>query len=384
MNKVMTKKQKGFSLIELMITILISAIVVTAASSVFNDLYTQSRQQAAIAESNESMIGIELLRRDIENAGYGLPWSGLTNYSESATNLFGLNDAPIIPPKPLMFRNNAVYSGSNAAFNGSDYLVIRASNVAPNDVAQKWTYVRQGNEAKEWSAATGTAPSNFDNNDRVIVLGAKDKTLKTDGMFFYTTYNKSANPDRLANPEFAPKEESDTWLVYGINDQNASTPKRPFNRSDYYVAKSSTMPARCAPNTGSLYKAEMIHDAEGTYNQHPIVDCVADLQVIFGIDNDGDNDFETGAGSTDSYANDLSVILPLTAEEIRKRVKEVKLYILTHEGRKDPNYTHGKSVITVGEFGLGRDVDLEGNLNYRWRIYQLSVRPYNMSFTWSN
>lgn len=360
------KRESGFSLIELIIVMLMSGLILAAAASAFVGLLNASRTQVGIAESNENLIGLEILRRDIESAGYGLAWDGLAAYAESAENPFEFNDAPQGAPRAILSQDSvATYAHPNEIFNGSDYLVIKAVNVARNDACEKCTTLRQGNVVREW-----TPPSeNLESSDRVIVLSPRDQTkrpLIVNGGAFWTTYNNLA--------DFAPTGENETYLVYGINSSGSNSPRRPFNRADYYIAAPANMPSRCAPNTGILYKATMNHNEQGTLNPQPLVDCVADMQVIFGLDNDEDGDFEPGV-SADGYSASL---IGLTAQRIRTVVKEVRVYILTHEGRKDPNYTHPETTMKIGEFGLGHDFDLGTNVNYRWKVYQLTVNPHNL------
>jgi len=370
----MIRNKAGFSLVELLITMLMSGLVIAAASSAFIGLLGHSRTQSKIVESNENMIGLDIMRRDMESAGYGLTWDNPTpiSYSESATNPFSLNDAPNGAPRAIANQDNVTtYSSPNDIFNGSDYLVIKAVNVARNDTCERWSYIRSGNVVNQWNSAN--ANENFKSTDRVIVLDPKNKgtrplILSSTGAFF-TTYNAGA----LADSTFAPGDPNDTYLVYGVS--GSTDPVRPFNRADYYIARPATIPSRCAPNTGVLYKATL--NADGTLNPQPIVDCVADMQVIFGLDNDGNGAFQSGIGTpADGYTSTLSGLS--SAQQIRTRVKEVTVYILTHEGGRDLNYTHFTNTITVGAFGLGRTVSLGSNLNYRWKVYQIPVKPFNL------
>jgi hypothetical protein len=194
---------------------------------------------------------------------------------------------------------------------------------------------------------------------------------------YWTTYN--AVSSNLTNTDFAPTDPNDTYTVYGINTAADPSPVRPFNRADYYISRSiaADIPDRCAPNTGILYKAVMNHDATGTFPAAPqvLLDCVADMQVIFGLDNDLDGSFQNGVGG-DGYSDSLAVLT--SAQTVRTRVKEVRVYVLTHEGGRDPSYTHPAATIHVGEPGLGRDVVLGANVNYRWKVYRLAVKPLNL------
>ena len=112
----------------------------------------------------------------------------------------------------------------------------------------------------------------------------------------------------------------------------------------------------------------------GALNPDPLIDCVADMQVIYRLDTNND-------GTIDSTVNDIS---GLTAQQIRDRVKEVRVYILSHEGQKDRAFKFASSTITVGEFGVGRTFNLSSTIgsgweNYRWKVSTLVVKPRNLA-----
>jgi hypothetical protein len=133
------------------------------------------------------------------------------------------------------------------------------------------------------------------------------------------------------------------------------------------------MPQACARNTGILYKAT-INQGDGDLNRHPLIDCVADMQVIFRLDTNND-------GTIDSTVEDIS---GLTAQQIREQLKEVRVYILSHEGQRDSAFKYSNGTVTVGEFGLGRTFNLSSIIgpgweNYRWKVSVLVVKPRNLT-----
>jgi hypothetical protein len=173
-------------------------------------------------------------------------------------------------------------------------------------------------------------------------------------------------------------------IVYGVapvDSEDASRPLRmPFNRSDYYVSTThDPRPQRCAPGTGTLLKANVSQANGGllNLNKYPLLDCVADMQVVAYIDNDIIPD-----GIWETPTNGITVG---TAQLIRDRLKEVRAYILAHEGQRDTSYRHSTSTIRVGavEDGTlyGRDLDISSIpnwQNYRWKVYTLVVSPANL------
>lgn len=383
----MTRKESGFTLLELLITMFMSGLIITAAASSFVSLFSQSRTQGKITEANENLVGLDLMRRDIETAGYGLFWDSPTavaytmepTYPNAAGFAGVFNDGTTNAPRAIIGTNAGAFAGMDSMFNQSSYLVIKSINVARNTAGDKWTYVMAGPAApvaKQWLSAS----DDLNPNDRVIVVDPRDKTsrpLVTGGNFF-TTYTVGS----IANANMAPPGIAAggvamaAYTVYGINSAGDPGPLRPFNRADYFISRTapdgSAMPTRCAPNTGVLYKAVMNHAGAGftAFTYEPLLDCVADMQVYFGIDSDGD-------GVINSYPSDIT---GLTAPAIRTQIKEVRVYILTHEGRRDPSFTYPTANITVGDaaLGIGHFYALNANRNFRWKLYQMVVKPYNL------
>ena len=107
------------------------------------------------------------------------------------------------------------------------------------------------------------------------------------------------------------------------------------------------------------------------------------------MDNNEDGSFDP-SDPADGYSDDITTA-PLTAQQIRKRVKQVRVYILSHEGQRDTNYTYCPSsaascstAFPVGEFELGSTFDLTTKIGnpdykyYRWKLYTIVVTPHNL------
>ncbi|MCX5804653.1 MAG: PilW family protein [Proteobacteria bacterium] len=373
--KISHKRQSGFSLIELLIVTTIIAIVVIMSSDIFTTVLRQSGQETKVVGSQiDSIIGIGVLRSDIEHAGYGLPWKfqntpSTTNYEAATTITAGTyNDLP--PNLPRAF-----VTGNDTGYNGSDYLVIKSTVAGISDTAQRWTYIIKGSVPKSWDSAK----LNLTSGSRVIVIKPKtDDSSQNELVMNSTTFFTQYNPTVFSTTStsvFVPSKTSERFLIYGVDPDTDL--RMPFNRADYYISRpTSNMPASCAQNTGILYKATVNH-ADGLLTEMPLIDCVADMQVVFGLDTNND-------GVVDSQSNNIS---SLSAQQIRERVKEVRVYILAQEGQKDTSYTHLSSSITVGEtdtsspyFGLGSTFNLSTTIgtgwqNYRWKIHALAIKP---------
>ncbi len=384
----MIRSQRGFTLVELMVTMIVFLLTITAAANIFSSLLNQFKQQSKIAETNlEGLIGLQMMRSDIEQAGYGLPYDlGGISYTGEAVNdakttyddtLF--NDGTANPPRAVVIGNNIGFN--NAAVTPdpqSDVLVIKATNLGTSAAATKWAYVSNrgplNNTIQPWNNADGVKipDENLQNGDQVIVLnpiaGGTQRVLVTSGATFSTTFDSSAGAFASA---FQPVENSfETYLIYGISPTAA--PRMPFNRADFYIRTPTTMPTRCAPTTGVLYKA-LINHANGSLGELPLLDCVAAMQVVMGLDTNND-------GVPNSFVPDLA---GLTAEDIRNQLKDIRVYILAQEGQRDTSYT-SPSPITADDPNLGSSVITftipagDPRSNYRWKVYTMIIKPYNL------
>ncbi|MDP2156137.1 MAG: prepilin-type N-terminal cleavage/methylation domain-containing protein [Nitrospirota bacterium] len=393
------KNQRGFSLVELLITMVIFVFAIVAVANIFLGLLNQFKQQSKIAETNiEGLVGLKMLKADIEQAGYGLPYDiNGADYDEASGldiltigfNATAYNDsgAPGNPPRGLLIGDRLTMT------NRSDVLVVKATNVAINDAAQKWAYMTNNGAASTitaWTNAAGAniADENFTNGDLVTILrpvqGAAQRILQVSGGTFFATFNNI----NILTSDLAPATNSfQTYLIYGIS--GTANPIMPFNRADYYVRipTATPMPTQCAPGTGIFYKGTINHTAGGgSHSELPLLDCVAAMKVVLARDTNAD-------GIIDNYLFNAAWPVGTTAADIRSQLKEIRIYILLHEGQRDVNYTYtaqgadlllGADHIGIRDpqVGLAPGQELLDytvpDRNYRWKIYSMVITPYNL------
>ena len=147
-------------MVELMVTMVVFVLAISAASQIFTKLLTQFKQQSKVAETNiEGIVGLDLLRQDIEHAGLGLPWNitgvAYTEVADAAGINYcdpeptTCNDAPGNPPRAFISGD-----GAGPGVNGSDYLVIKSANAATNNAAGKNTHLTSDGNVRDWSLNT--------------------------------------------------------------------------------------------------------------------------------------------------------------------------------------------------------------------------------------
>lgn len=411
----MKLNNKGFSLIELILVLGIFIVVMLMMSSSFETILGKSGQQMKSATTDtEGMVGLEVLRSDLERSGFGLPFSFAVTPSNPfdettvspVTDITSSSFNEITPraiQAALVPAGKKIIDGSGNSNAGAAYLVIKATNVAQNDTGKKWSYVTYQSSGTSntsyvapWSS--GAAADNFTTGERVITLnstfdsaGNPDKRLAMDGStspvkFFYALSGvPSLVPSAQVQPysdAFKPSDATQLSIVYGVDP--GTDLRMPYNRADYYVKKPATVPASCNPGTGVLFKAITQH-ADGSMLEYPLLTCVGDLQVEFELDrnNDGNIAYSPTLTATDG-------VTPLSAADIRAQLKNIRVYILSHEGKKDGNYSYSGASVQVGDparpASSGRTLDAAAMTslfggdwqNYRWKVRTIVVHPKNL------
>lgn len=374
---------RGFNITELVVVMVIFMTVMLITSSAFKTIaHSTARQSKAFETQISGIVGLEVLRADLEQAGFGLPWafqSTPSGYNEASVSTY--NDATTNVPRAIISGSNKDLFGS---YTGSKYIVIKSTVVANNEAAKKWTNVSFANGTKT-RKVWGDPSRDLSANDKVIVVRNNlittppTRELMVNGGTYFATF---ANYTALT----VTARDGETFQVYGIAPAEISSLGMPFNRADYYLSIPTKttggvtvrdMPESCAPNTGVLYKATINH-GNGVRSPMPLLDCVADLQIVYGLDTSGN-------GSVNFHSTEA----PATAAEQREQIKEIRVYVLAQEGNRDLLYRYPSTTIDVGESFdggaslTGRRFDLQATIGddykyYRWKLYTIVVRPKNL------
>ncbi len=399
------------TLVELMVSLSIILIVTAVATGAYLKMLKSYKTQSKISESYISDItGLDLLRYDIQMAGYGIPStinanalyteavdpaSGVlpTGYLPTQLNDCGPTGGPSVAPRPLAILNNG-------GRNNSDVLSIKSMLASINGTARKWSMVSRVAgvpKVKQW----GT--NDFVAGDRFIVLdrlGALFPDLS--GTFTCYSFNPSGKDYYTDATDIVPGGmlDSDIYFVYGL-DSSAVAHRMPFNRVDYYL-DTVTNANVCAPNTYTLYRS-VVSNVNGLQTATPLVDCVMDFQVAFGLDNDGDQAVDDRGWVQTTPAN---------AKDVRTKVREVRIFILYHEGVRDSGRTPDfrfSGLLNLGDQEIAASLDnsyswptnnfttlstsaltgtpalktFDPSVNsdyarYRWKVLQLAIKPMNL------
>ncbi len=410
----MLNSRKGFTLVEMVVVMAVFIVVVMITADSFKTILTQVTKLTKSEESNiEGMLGLEMFRHDIEQAGFGLPYSFLAQieYNEaSGTPASTFNDgtgstSSAVPRAVAAGDDLAAVtdSGNYNILGDTDYLVLKGTSLGTNAASQKWTYMRIDDSVAIPPPRIWPSGNMNSADDRVIVMRkAFSESTYTNQLVvasstkFSAVYRSSGFDE--TDKAFRPTLKEEIYYLYGIT--SGDTVRMPFNRADFFVAapsSSSSRPAFCAKNTGILYKGTINH-GDGKLNYIPLLDCVADMQVVFGWDLDDGQGNEGQDGAVDTYSTPLALnktditVSPsghktrvtdalADPEKLRASLKLVKVYLLAQVGRRDPAYQSADSfsVGNVSADGISKLHPLTSEMRqYHWKVYRIVVRPKNL------
>ncbi|MBI5874447.1 MAG: prepilin-type N-terminal cleavage/methylation domain-containing protein [Deltaproteobacteria bacterium] len=353
------KKNDGFSLVEILVALAIFSVIIAVVVSSYITQVKHTGREYRVAETEiETGIAKGIIERDIAMAGYGIA----EDYGATGFN-------------PMV---------ASATNDNPDTLTLTGTALGMKSrQAQAWTYINGVNPTfGPASTADTTAPwsdsrENLEANDRVILMEPGTKKLLVEGTEWLFKYDGSngdpANRLKTLSLGTTYSTPSVGTLVYGLCGSScaAADITQPYYAVRYYW--SGTPPSNCASGTKSLLRAESTKDASPASGD-PILDCVLDVEVAFGLDTDEN-------GTIDAWDNGGVAASGYAASDLRKRLKQIRFYILVQSGNYDASYTSPFTSIRVGDsiLATGRDVAITGDLlRYRWRMLAISITPRNI------
>lgn len=285
--------QRGVSLIELMVALVIGLFLIMGAVTVYNQSRNAYRASESVARLQETArLAMDVIETDIRMANY---W-GMSNRADFIVNRAGPGQPAPAGWTPQQQANASRCGpvGSNWIINLEEYvggsnnaygLACAASNYRP---ASDVVFIRRANE---------TAPQTLALN-RVYL-----QTSRIQGTLFVPTCNNPINPACIPADYLPPQSAS-----------------RELEAHVYYVSSQSTLRAdvpslrrKRLADISSAVAANVVVDEE-------IVPGVEDLQVRFGIDTNDDTNVDQyvnpGAVPANARVVSATIWLRIRAEDM--------------------------------------------------------------------
>jgi len=382
----MSFKRKGFTVTELLVAsalfILVGTLIVVAMSHVlqkFSNTVGDTKQRSAEAISLDDLIF------DIKHAGYGISVDEdalVMNYCNGFSCLS--NDACFIATHYI-------------APAGNKLLLLReTTNIADPDYS--YTDPDFGFGFVMWNG-TGVV-YNATNGYRVCGTSStylREECAWMDGQGHY-----------LGNSTCCQVAGGYSSIAFGFPKDTDSACEQPFGgwtfifqraccKDQYctgilwYLKQPAAAVDYCLSGTYTLYRQTTSpSSSSGFQTPVPVLNCVADWDVVFGLDTDGD-------GNVDYWVDRLPYTCGMTNDDIKQEVKLVKVYMLVQSSYipdktydfcsirnvdcDDPN-TCGNGYVLVDTLrdGSGNPVYVclkhpsDANWrHYRWHVVDLTI-----------
>jgi len=295
---------QGFTLLELLVTMGILLIVLTAAYQSYTRLLSGFVTESSSAQSQmEAVVNTNLLRLDIAHSGYGLAHD--------------LNNPPIDWD------------------NSTKTLDIRSTLNNLDEDTMGWVMCSNSSMIQDYNNNSSLSTYVFLNRDEHYELdGVSNCAALPSGTFLGYPYDGSSPPS-------------------GCSGQ-------PCYKVIYELSSTQTLDD-CADGTSNLQRSI----TNGT-NWQPVINCVADWQVAFERDTNGD-------GAMDTLSTDIS---SMTIDELYAQIEQVHVYALVQEGSYERDYSFSGA---TSMDGISLDPSSVSEFShYRWKMMKLSVNPQDL------
>jgi type IV pilus assembly protein PilW len=333
------RRQAGLSLIELMISITIGLIILTAMALVFvNASSTRTELERVSRQIENGRYAIELLSSDLRMAGF----YGELDVGTIAGTALPANPCSLTPadwnaaiPVHVQGYDNAGFASANCAL----------SNQRPN-------------------------------TDVVIVRRARACIAGTTGCDTVVAgqpyLQVSLCPTDPGTDRHALGPEGSTTFSYRKKDCAATADKRLYYVHIYYVSNDNGE-GQAIP---TLKRLELSYSGGLTWTDMPLVEGIEEFNVEYGIDQDGD-------GAPDAYTADPSDF-PVGACAgncpLNNWMNAVttRIFLLARNLEMSQDYTDSKTY-SLGNDKNGTEVTVTPGGKYRRHVYSSLVRIANVS-----
>lgn len=313
------EKQKGFNLIEIIISLAVGLVLFAGVMSVFSGMNSTTRQTTSYGELQENgRFVLNLLTDDLLRVNF---WGDL------AEN-FNFQKLTAIP---VALAADCVGGGVN---NGSFPLAI-------------------GHFRRIWGALAVTAsPINCINDAKLnsdIIQIKRVLGLPVVGATAANRYYLTANSDNgviFAGGGATPVlNDSRTWEyqhhVYYVRNENQG---------------SNTVPV--------LMMGTLRNGVNPPIDFQPIVDGIEVIHFMYGVDTDGD-------GDANAFIPASQMTEPFWDEEVNNNIVAVQIYVLARDILPDAQYTNN-STYHLGDLDIAANGD-----NYHRQLFSATVRLPN-------
>ena len=328
-------KQKGFTLVEVMISLFIGGLILGGVMFTFISMKISTKDTMSIGELQESgRLAINIMQRDIEQVGF---WG--TYYDDSFTTA-----------NTTVTATGVAGDCSEGANNGSFPDLTSSSNF------------------RTIYAKTTTSKDNLNCiNDGIIPANDKEtdilqlKFLQGDPQYDAVAGTNTTS-DKINY--FIAEQEQASFVTGKHTPTNINATIWPYSHHVYYIKEEEYLVNNQKIKVPALRRKRLVN---GKMTSETIMEGVENMRFLFGLDTNSDS-------RVDTYKSPSTIT---AAEwENRRGILTVQVFLLIRALQPDPGIKLKSQKYTLGE-GAGKR-ELNFNDNYRRTVFTTTIRLSNV------
>ena len=336
-------KQKGFTLVEVMISLFIGGLILGGVMFTFISMKLTTKDTMTIGELQESgRLAINIMQRDIEQVGF---WGTYYDDSFTAVNTTVSSLAPT---------TDCV--GADGTNNGSFPDLTSSSNF-------RTIYAKTAESTSELNCI-GDATQGTDILQLKFLQGNLQyvPTYNDDGTITYE--NKTTDDNNSTAYFFVAEQEQATFVTGEYTPTNDNVTIWPYTHHVYYISEQEYEVNNKQIKVPVLKRKRLV---KGKMTTETIMEGVENMRFLFGLDTNSDS-------KVDTYKSIEKIAL--SEWENRKGILTVQVFLLVRALQPDPGLKIKNQKYTLGE-GAGKR-DLTFNDNYRRTVFTTTIRLSNV------
>ena len=328
-------KQKGFTLIEVMISLFIGGLILGGVMFTFISMKVTTKDTMTIGELQESgRLAINIMQRDIEQVGF---WG--TYYDDSFTAVNTTVSATAITGDCSEGTNNGSFPDLTSS---SNFRTIYAKTTASKDNLN--------------CIDDGIIPANNKETDILQI-----KFLQGDPQYDAITGTNTTS-DKINY--FIAEQEQASFVTGKHIPTNINVTIWPYSHHVYYIKEEEYVVNNKKMKVPALRRKRLVN---GKMISETIMEGVENMRFLFGLDTNSDSRVDTYKSASTITAAEW---------ENRKGMLTVQVFLLIRALQPDPGIKLKNQKYILGE-GAGKR-ELNFNDNYRRTVFTTTIRLSNV------
>lgn len=358
-----TANQRGFTLVELMVGVLLGMLTVIVIAQVLAQSESRRRNVAMGGDADiNGSLSMFTMQRDIQMAGYGLAANpealGCTvknKHDTDPTATFTL--APVVI--------------TNGADDAPDTLTVLQGQTSSSSVPMKITSDQTGRFMVETTMGVHTS-------DQVIAVPAAWSA--TNWCTLFTVTNDTASADTTLSDENLPHADTNVW------NKTSIVPTGGYPAGSYLLNVGT--PVLKVYQLSSTYNLQSVDRASstGVVNTTDLYPQIVNLQALYGRDTNGDGTVDRYDHVTPTTAADWRTVISIRVALVARSNQFEKDVVTSAEPRWELGSTTAANVVgeTIVDCGASsKCITLKvSNLpdwqHYRYKVYSTTIPLRNV------